>query len=993
MALNEVSRINAAEVQGQTDVSFHLKERPLYRLDAIDESHIRLTFHDTHKAAAFEKNIPDGGRIAVSEVQDPVALKLDITLQKSISKIETSWVEDRKLLYINISASETRAASPSTPQNKTSLQDIRFGFIEKGTRMVMKMGGSTAWGIEFSGPSSFLLHLEGVSDGLKKEKFGPVKRIKEINISGSKDKGTDISVGLESSLIRLGLFRMADEERMVLDIMDEAGVTPDVATASNVTAPSSALSNEEKAQTREVVENRGNYLRMKINKADSSPVNEASMTSVPSAEPKAEAADSKNAVQKNDAGETTPTKQEGEAGGDRADEEKTEKDEARVDTADEDKPVKIEPRLNDSLPISAEMKKAIDGLDPEEAFLYGRIKQAMDIKDYQKGIDLINQFVKELPNSTLIEDIMFMKGDLYYLLWKNGDNELIGNVVSSYQKAIDRFPESKSVPAGYIKMAQAQSLKEGGEYLALGYLGLVITQKKESGLMPLAYLTRGKIFLRINQPEKAVEDFKLILEKYSRSGYEAEAEFWISNYYHTVGRYEDAEKTLGEVLDSNPEIYVEYPEYLFLRAKNYLYLKDYDHAREYLFKAVNIGRQQEGADMLLTRIGDTYHNQDKEKEAEKYYRMVVDYYPGTDGASIAKLRIAGYSSDTSILDDLSKQTTNESIGELAILEKGYQLYDKSNYAGAVEAVKPILNKPVQTETRKNARSLFENASEKELSRLYQDGKYKDMTDFYASIKDLMADRIQPDTLLSTAVAYNRLKLDEEAISTFRTLNPDNLSLSSKGVYYIGLAESYMNNGDSSAARRLLEKAGEYDLAPVDKQRITKSLALLYSSDNRLGDAHMLLQSLLGGEKLLPDDEITGAYILSARILNKQKKYAEAEKTINSIPGMPDRIKGDSLMSAYMELGKACYGEGHYPKAVIYYQKGFDLGYGADNKDYWDLKLNLAQAYANAGQLNKAETLLTEISEGGDSVMQQRAQLQLGSMSLEKQLKRLPLNKN
>ena len=46
-----------------------------------------------------------------------------------------------------------------------------------------------------------------------------------------------------------------------------------------------------------------------------------------------------------------------------------------------------------------------------------------------------------------------------------------------------------------------------------------------------------------------------------------------------------------------------------------------------------------------------------------------------------------------------------------------------------------------------------------------------------------------------------------------------------------------------------------------------------------------------------------------------------------------------------------------------------------------------------GEERKDRTLLNEISEGGDSILQQRAQLQLGTMELEKQLQRLPLSRD
>ena len=67
-----------------------------------------------------------------------------------------------------------------------------------------------------------------------------------------------------------------------------------------------------------------------------------------------------------------------------------------------------------------------------------------------------------------------------------------------------------------------------------------------------------------------------------------------------------------------------------------------------------------------------------------------------------------------------------------------------------------------------------------------------------------------------------------------------------------------------------------------------------------------------------------------------------------------------------------------------------MGYGADRSDYWDSRFHLALSYLNIGESLKAEPLLNEVSEGGDEVLQQKAQLRIGSLSLEKQLKRLSI---
>ncbi|MBN1625858.1 MAG: tetratricopeptide repeat protein, partial [Deltaproteobacteria bacterium] len=807
MASNEVLKVKTVDDNGRAGIMVFFRERPSYNLYAASEAHILLTFDDTVKGGAFEKDIPEGDMFDLNEALDAVAVRLDVNLQSPFTRVDSSWIEDKKLLYIEIETQTDPAGVIKPYKNETSLQDVRFGFIESGTRMVMKVGSSPSWKMAFDEPSIVKMRLIDVSNDMKKSKFGPVKRLKGAAISGTKDKATELYLELESPLIRVSVLRMSAEGRLVLDIMDQPAQIPDDAHASKSETPiiESFVEGEHPEGT--IIEDKGNYLRMKIGKKESS--SGASVTAkaaegdglpgtagipapdgviesgtdaagekgIETDEPMAGENGLKTDIARSDDTDSginnpaTPDADAGQGANTKA-----------ADTADD--AVKIAPRLDNTMPMTTELTHAMEKLSPEEAFLYGRIKQAMDIKDYKAGLLLIDQFLNELPDSSLVEDMMFLRGDLYYCLWQNGDNEAPGEVITSYEKAIDSFPDSVLVPSGYIKMAQAQSSK-GEEYLALGYLGLVITRKDVNELMPLAYLTRGKIFMRLKQYEKALADFKVIEEQYADSEYFTEAHFWTANYYHAVGRYEDAEKILEEVLDLYPAIFVEYPEYLFLRAKNYLYLEDYDGAREYLFKALNIGRQQEGADMLLTRIGDTYHNQENEKEAEKFYRMVVDYYPETEGASISRLRMADYSSDTSVLDEISTYTDNESISELALLQKGYQQYDKEQYASVVGTVKPLVDKTVETETRKSAKRLFLNAAEKEIAGLYQGGKFKELTDFYSPHKDLLDKEIKAENMIKVAMAFKGLGLYEQAILTFKGIKLSDLDLQQGGAYFTG----------------------------------------------------------------------------------------------------------------------------------------------------------------------------------------------------------------
>jgi tetratricopeptide (TPR) repeat protein len=96
----------------------------------------------------------------------------------------------------------------------------------------------------------------------------------------------------------------------------------------------------------------------------------------------------------------------------------------------------------------------------------------------------------------------------------------------------------------------------------------------------------------------------------------------------------------------------------------------------------------------------------------------------------------------------------------------------------------------------------------------------------------------------------------------------------------------------------------------------------------------------------------------------------------------------------MALGNVLYSEGRYRQAVKAFEKGFSLGLDTEDPEYWDTRFRQAMAYLKTGGDSKAETLLSEISEGdADEILQQRAQLKLGSLELNRQLKILSMGQN
>jgi tetratricopeptide (TPR) repeat protein len=961
---NMLSDVEAIKTDKSCLYTFKLAKKPFYSLSSTENGWLAISFPDTFNQEGLGAKLESNPYIHLDNAADKAKTDFVLQTENGYGRVTCGWINEKSVFLVSIEADDETGNIKNT-NTRTNIKDIRFGFKENAARMVIGTSDRPTWKIEYSEANAMALFINASSENIKTKTYSSDKWLNNASISETGDKSTAVNLNLNSAPDQTVISWISVGNRLVLDM------------AERPEEMLSGLPTENKTETKAApvinlsVDNGKkefkNIVRMKIDKKEL-------MNNLNNNPKEHEVTQENEAVQANQVAQDKEIKKEKESAPDIA--------------AD------VKPILKDTLPDSAEVNVDVDKLSPNEAFLLGRIRQAKEINDYSTGIKLSNQFLKEFPKSALREAVSFWRGDFYYEQWDKGDKSVGEKVIKAYTYAIDNFDNSPNILPSYIKMAIVSS-GINNSYQALGYLSIVIGSNTPD-LTPLAYLTRGKVFLQIDQTEKAMKDFKVILEQYEDTKYAMEANLWIGNYYHKVGLYKEAEEKLKEIEARYPGLFLEYPDSILLSAKNYIYLKKFKEAREYLFKAVNLGGQQESIDLLLSRIGDTYHNEENDKEAEKYYRMVVDYYPGSEGASISKLRLAEYFSDIAMLDEVGKTASDETISELALLEKAYQLFEKREYDETIKTIKPVALKPIQTETRKDAKRLYIHSVEKEIERLREAGMYNDLLFVYNENSEVVKDNINPEILVKVAEAYRKLGRNDEAVRVYGQINTHDINIDSKGNFMLGIADCYISMKDTDKAISFLEKAKKEKLQESDVQRVNMLLADMYQLKGRNKEAEDIYNQVIQNSNTLPPQDMAKAYLSLGVTFKDRKQYNEAKNAlINSINiGLDNKDAQNLLRRSYIELGDILHAEGKYYQAVKAFEKGFALGYETDNHDYWEIRFKQAMDYIKIGENIKAETLLADISEGGeDTILQQRAQLKLGSIALAKQLRILSMGEN
>jgi len=989
---NQIRDLILLKEDARISLTFLMNAKPDVNLACREWAGVDISFPNLEGSKLLNQKLKlYQSLLVMSEDRSSSGITFHLKPNNTIREIGLSWIPEKKLFFLELYTTQTQTKDRNKLSADNRLKDIRFGIKEKSTRMVMGFNQKPEWELSKKTGQGIEFVLDTGAKTARERIYGPMKRLESVQVNQQK-KSLNIKLEPLEQLQQIRIFWLEEDRRLVMDLVDQPAIIDksllefQEGEANEITVHQETKDKKNNQMEPDPIILDEEAARGEAENIIGTEVNESSSPKIAGKidtleedliSPADETLSSHIVRMKIPAAGMISRKPD-----------TPEKSMAQPVTT----PLHLvaDPRFDNPLPENWVDDGFQRNLSPKEAFLYGRIEEAKEIHDFERGVSLINRFLLEFPESSIREKMVFWRGDFFYRLWRQGKSDASEMTIKNLQDAVDQYGDSEYAAPSIIKISQVSSTL-GNNHEAIGLLSILIN-KNDPAYLPLAYLTRGKIYFKGNQPEKAVEDLKIMLREYPDSPLIGEAQFWIANYLHIKGIYDQAKARLDEIEKIDPEFYYDYPEYLFLRAQNHIYLKQYDQAREYYYKGLNLGGQPESADMLLSRIGDTYHRQSREKDAERIYRLVVDYYPKSEGAAIAKLRLADYTSNMELLEEIRQEGLSEPITDLAILEKANKQYEKGQLTDVLATLRDIILKPVQTQTRQEAKQLFYRAAEKEMIRLFRTRQYETLIQLYSQERMLLAEKISPPTLYFVAQAYHSLGEYQNAISIFLNIKPYDLDLGARGKYLMTLADAYLKEGLDRKALEHLIKHQQDKLKAEDSQELMMMLAGIYWEQGDLLKAFDIYQRVIKSKRVLSDSRIAEAYLYSGRISNRQGKHNQAAEYLNRSIALieKDGSQSKNLSLAYIELGNSYHDRQQYTQAIKYYQQGLDLGYAQENNDYWNIRYQLAMSYLEAGEREKAEPHLREISEEAGPILQQRVQVKLGMLGLEKQLDRLSI---
>ena len=622
--------------------------------------------------------------------------------------------------------------------------------------------------------------------------------------------------------------------------------------------------------------------------------------------------------------------------------------------------------------------EADDGQDDTAYFLKG--VNAYRDQNWSGAVENLNHLIETYPAGRYTERAYFLLAKSYEQLYSLSISANFTGIKSHYEDAINRFPTSIYVPGALLAIGNL-CFNTKNYYEALAYYNLVVKKYKDSIEAVRALMQKVKLFLLKKKRKAALSILEYVVSMYPGSPEETQAKIQMSKLLYEMNSFRRSINILSDVRKIHSETIYQYPEVFLYLGYNYYELGDSVKARENLLRFYNSYPDKKINHLILTKIADTYLNEGLIEDAVKFYQLVIERHPETEGALISLIRLAEQQEEgeleiergvalsvkvvgreiglprqiySDVLDYMLKKDEKNPLAQLALLKLAILHQKEKDYDKSLEALKEFLKKYPLTKLRKEVDHALARTLGAMLKEEMKGERYTSIINIYHREKDLFLMINSPDPFLTIARACIHLNLQDMATEMF--IRADSLLL------------------DEEKPADLLFYVGR-DLFKKDKLRGTLSrLSLLinkYPTDKNAPYAYQLKGRIFLEQKKCPQavDMFSSAlrYHLEAcdraRVLaDKARALMECSLNEKALKATreADRLKRNCFIKyqhIYKEVGDLYLKLGYPKKALSLFNKALEIEKEKENEIF--LKLRIAQSYRF---LNKKEAYLDLYSQ-------------------------------
>ncbi|MFA5902531.1 MAG: tetratricopeptide repeat protein [Desulfobacula sp.] len=628
----------------------------------------------------------------------------------------------------------------------------------------------------------------------------------------------------------------------------------------------------------------------------------------------------------------------------------------------------------------SDLVRSIDGAECNSSLISNSIL-FLQKELYKEALDSLDQYITQ-GNSTCLEKAYFLKSYAFLKTVKKDDFAQLLKAERVYQDALVLYPKSAYIPYAYSAIGMIQK-QMNNTAAAEGYFNIVKRDYPDYSGLPEVIYHLADIYEKNGIFDKALTYFKQVFEDKVENSYIPDAGIGYGRVLFQKRQYLESLSILNYIVASHPEKVYATHELMLIMGNANFEIGQSRAAREIFTRLLNLFPEVKEADIVLSKIGDTYGMDNNSEKAVKIYELVRQKYPDTEGYIAGSIGVARYmKSDQEKIDIyemIKKKFPENSYSKIAMMRLAEIYQANGDYGKCIKEIENLLSVHPRG-LRYDAVKLMQKAYEAMFQKQLKANEFTQVLNRY-EFEHPRIDRMGSREIeLSVGLSYLKAKLYDESFNHLIGAYKQYDRSSRPPELLFGLGVAMDESGRDDDALKILNAFSNQ--FPKSENRAETLV--------RAGNIYLEKKEYqMSSDKFEEAAKITKDHIEKGKILLSHSSVYEKKGDMRTASDLRvEAVKEISLASGenyelltetYKELGKAYIAIKNYVEAADSYQKALNLS--NDDQEKANLGFLVGDAYQKGNLIPKAKEAFKQVVGSYDSVWARLAQQRLNTLEL------------